>query len=356
MLNATDFTRWIELSEAPEHPNLFFLGPTASRITFYSQQVRSLRLIHALAEEGRLTKRDRLAVIGAGAAGLSAAAAAALLGVVVDLFELAPDILPLQSGSPRFLHPHIYEWPSHGARDHNAVLPLLSWTADRGGKVREGMKSAFESLIFRTELKLSKRLRWKLESLSRENDEWLLEFRDEKDGAQLRTFDRVILAIGFGDEQKCGASPHVDYWRHVGPPSDQVEMRNTRYFISGSGDGGLTDALAVLIDKFEHFEFTSEFLSRTVKGELESVVLAAEEPFAFGKDLRPAFEAEVLPVLKRRGLVDLVRDKLRGDRALTFNATVQLAKGKASRLNQVMMLALIEATGIETHFSSARVK
>lgn len=64
--DSPDFESWIALSEVPICPNLYFLEPTASRITFYSQQLRALRLVHALVEQKRLTKGARIAVVGGG--------------------------------------------------------------------------------------------------------------------------------------------------------------------------------------------------------------------------------------------------------------------------------------------------
>jgi NAD(P)-binding Rossmann-like domain len=343
-LNRPAFDRWIELSETPGHPNLFFLEPMASRITFYSQQVRALRLVHALLDRKRIKKGDRIAVIGAGAAGLSAAAAAALAGVEVELYESGMDILPLQSDSPRFLHPHIYEWPNRGALDDYAVLPLLDWRAGRGGDVSRQLTASFNSLVTATELLLKLRTKHTLNSLVGRDDEWLLEFKNEGSVIGERLFSHVVLAIGFGDENKCGDSPLVNYWRDRGEASNQVEMEKIAYFISGSGDGGLTDALAVLLNDFKHHEFTNAFVSRSARGELAKVVRAVEEEVGHGEELWHTYEARVLPVLSRNGLVDLVSNRLRKDRTLMFNAAVRFAKGKAARLNQVMMLALVEAT------------
>ena len=61
------FVDWIKVSEDSDHPDIFFLGAADNRITFYSQQVRALRLVHALAETGRLKASDRVAIVGAGA-------------------------------------------------------------------------------------------------------------------------------------------------------------------------------------------------------------------------------------------------------------------------------------------------
>jgi hypothetical protein len=89
------------------------LGCFEQRVTLYSQQVRALNLIYALLEERVVPPEGCIAVIGAGAAGMTAAAAAAFKGCRVVLLEQQSDLLSLQSGNmTRWLHPHIYDWPS----------------------------------------------------------------------------------------------------------------------------------------------------------------------------------------------------------------------------------------------------
>lgn len=100
-------------ARSPAHSKVFVIGAFDSRITFYSQQVRALSLVHALRDQGILYDGLRVAVIGGGAAGITAAAAAALAAdVTVDLYERADDVLPLQSATrSRRLDTHIYGWP-----------------------------------------------------------------------------------------------------------------------------------------------------------------------------------------------------------------------------------------------------
>jgi hypothetical protein len=77
----------IEGAQAPDQPNLFVIGAYDSRITFYSQQVRALELVHALQHQGRLRGGMRIAVVGGGAAGTTAAAAVGIISdAQVDLY------------------------------------------------------------------------------------------------------------------------------------------------------------------------------------------------------------------------------------------------------------------------------
>jgi hypothetical protein len=112
------FDDWLLSAGNPADAGLHFVGTFDRRITFFSQQVRALRLVHALSRPGDLQPTDHIAVVGAGAAGVTAALGLALLGNDVMLYDPAGSILQLQSASPRLLHPHIYEWPGLGSLDN----------------------------------------------------------------------------------------------------------------------------------------------------------------------------------------------------------------------------------------------
>lgn len=114
-------------SAVRDRPNLFVIGSFDRRITFFSQQVRALSLIHALKELGYLHSNPRIAVVGGGAAGVTATAAAALVTrSQVVLFEAADALMPLQVATNlRRLDPHVYDWPAHDTTDPIADLPIL---------------------------------------------------------------------------------------------------------------------------------------------------------------------------------------------------------------------------------------
>lgn len=352
-----DFDRWVQMSEVPTAPNLFFLGACENRITFYSQQVRALSLVHALAMKSRLKKNERIAVVGAGVAGLTASAACAMHGCRVDLIEKGAGVIPLQSGSSRLLHPHIYEWPTRGSLLDSATLPFLEWRADNAASIRKTLETSFDSLA--TEFKLLvKKTDTALTNLERIGEEWQLTL-NQAGCVKDQLYDKVIVAIGFGDEKICGDAPQIDYWRDPGPGSGKVELNKRRFFVSGTGDGGLTDLLGVLLMDFEHVQFTSEFLDLTGRRDLAYSVQAAENSVASkGADLAPYFKSLVLPILEKRGIIDHIGRRLRDDRSLVFNANPILGKNMASRLNQVMVYSVVEAAkakGGLLSFSSGRV-
>src|SRR3712207_744887 len=95
--------------DVTNHRSIYAIGYGSKQVTIYSQQVRALRLIFALQQQGFLFPKAEMVVVGAGIAGLTAAAAAALCGAHVTVLEQAEELLHLQRGChTRYLHPRIY--------------------------------------------------------------------------------------------------------------------------------------------------------------------------------------------------------------------------------------------------------
>jgi hypothetical protein len=338
-----DFSAWLDLCRNPACDGLYFLGPKQDRITFYSQQVRALRLVHALVETNALKPNEKVAVVGAGIAGVTAAVAFALSGVKVTLYDPAADVLQLQSGSARFLHPHIYEWPAMGSLDDQAGLPILDWTAGTGKQVVDHLRMEFESArtILSPKLIFEPGKRLTAVTALGANQELIF----NGDTSDPRHASKVVLAMGFGEEKVVEGAETIAYWKSGSiETAAQEAVAGTRCFVSGGGDGGLTDVMALMVSKFEHVAFARELLESLTDDGLTS---AADRAFA-GKslddDLQGDFDDYVLPVLKRENVLTELKVRLRTDRALTINTSGPLfAYNRAARLNQILTYALIEA-------------
>lgn len=308
---------WIETSSLPGSEGLYFLGTFERRITFYSQQVRAFRLVRALHERGILKVNDAIAVVGGGAAGVTSALALGLLGYDVSLYDPAVEVLQLQSASPRLLHPHIYEWPALGSLDKSAGLPFLDWSLDTGKPIAKRLAAEFHS-----HNAMLPKLIWKqehrVEKLEKAGKEWRLTFAD---GAS-KVFQKVFLAMGFGDERTVGAADTYDYWKERGVGTAAIEANPpTTYLVSGNGDGALTDILNLLINGFEHVPFTETFLGYFSQDILRTTVLKAYEGLAPEADVEPAFEQDVLKTFGERTILDRLVPQVRTDRRLTINSS-----------------------------------
>ena len=87
--------------------NIFFLGCFESRVTVLSQQRRALNLVDGLIRSGIVRQKGRVAIVGGGAAGVTAAAAFAVTAQdlqAIHLYEQESMLLHLQQQSHRHLH------------------------------------------------------------------------------------------------------------------------------------------------------------------------------------------------------------------------------------------------------------
>lgn len=332
---------WLSSATVPGADGLYFVGTFDRRITFYSQQVRALRLARAMREAGKIEANDSVAVVGAGAAGVTMALALALLDCRVTLFDPADEVLQLQSDSPRLLHPHIYEWPSLGSLENDAGLPFLNWDLDTGGVVAAKLVEEFHGHRARLQQKLVWKARHKLTNLAQEGSEWRLHF----DNDSSYVVKQVVLSMGFGDEKKTGDADVYDYWKQRGVGTAAIETNApATYLVSGNGDGALTDILNLMISGFEHVPFTETFLSYFGQDVLRTTVLAAHEGRNTEADLEPVFEGDLHKVLLERGILDSLTPLLRKDRLLTINTSGPLLSlGRAAQLNQCMVYAVLAA-------------
>ncbi|MFD1984434.1 ABC-three component system protein [Mesorhizobium newzealandense] len=338
-----DHVDLINASQTPSAKAVYFVGPFHPRITFYSQQVRALRLAQAMHGLDLVKASHQIAVVGAGAAGSTLACALALLDKQVTLYDPASQILQLQSASSRLLHPHIYEWPTRGSLDDRAGLPVMDWSAGTGGIVCNALRGEFSKIDVSLP-NLTFRPSHKLVEIAPSGAAWQLTF-GAPDGLQNRIFQHVVLAMGFGDERSSGDVVPEDYWRPGSVGTSATEpVSGASYIVSGNGDGALTETLGLLVDGFEHVSFTRCFLGLFPGDELR---IAADIIFtgaAFEQDIEVSLRTNLLPILEMHSVLDRLRPMLRKDRVVTINSSGPLfAAGRASQLNHCMVFALLEA-------------
>jgi hypothetical protein len=257
-------------------------------VTVFSQQIRALNLVWALIETELIPSgspmpvapRRKVGIVGGGFSGLTVAAG--LLKkqahAAITIFEQRDTLLPLQQGSDsRWLHPHIYDWPSEGSEPSVAMLPVLNWSAARASDVVVQILTEWKQTL--TEWKnlalkhtpgpvlYCNARHLQIHETQTRNGlqiEWVGERRDPTDGTTLKeagtaigksaTFDIVILAVGFGLERDDARS----YWRNetVGQPS--LDQPRRTYLVSGQGDGAMIDLLRLRISQYRQDRFLEE--------------------------------------------------------------------------------------------------
>lgn len=341
--------------------SLYIIGTFDSGVTVFSQQTRALNLAWAAIESDLIpavsridpAKRSagrKIAIVGAGFAGLSVAAGLLAKGAEaeVTLFEQRDTLLPLQQGSDsRWLHPRIYDWPRAGSEASVAMLPLLNWTAARASDVVVQVLSQWRRLVERLGTKKVKlycnarhlQIHETADKSDRLRIEWVGECRDPCDGTaqagqpgaatgMSEDFDHVILAIGFGLER----DGVLSYWRNetVGQPSLD-EPRRT-YLISGQGDGAMIDLLRIRISQYRQDRILEEVFSSREKllaGVSELYEKHSQSPHKdglFGEFERLASDSEISPQFE--AALDVLRRRLRRD----TDAILRLRVRKLSEL------------------------
>src|SRR5580658_6737325 len=95
-LHAIGCTELLTKMAIPGYKNTYALGLFAKRVTVRSQQLRALYLIHSLLATNRIAKNSSVLVIGAGFAGVTAAAASVRARCKVTVLERSQSRLSLQ--------------------------------------------------------------------------------------------------------------------------------------------------------------------------------------------------------------------------------------------------------------------
>lgn len=236
---------------------VFVLGVNERRVTVYSQQCRALNLIYLLHQTGVLQRgaEDRVAVIGAGAGGLTAAAAAACTGHEVVLLNDSVEPMPMQRfARHRWLHPHLFDWPRKGWWNHRADLPLLDWTAADAASVRDEIIGRFNDASWRGLIRYEDAVEGvSVHPADESSKSAEVTWSRHGEPAEPTRASAVVLAIGFGLERSDDVMrPPVyqdSYWDDPGLRWSSPGS----VLISGGGDGGLTEVLhAALGERFEH--------------------------------------------------------------------------------------------------------
>ena len=224
----------------PRTEELYVIGSFAKSVTVYSQQVRAINLIDAMCGLGRLKRSSRVALIGGGIAGLTAAAALKTIGVSVTIFEKASSLIPVQRNSgQRYIHPRIYDWPIRSIDETNARLPIMNWEAGRASDVAQELENEWNQIAGHDNS--SVRLNQEVTQLQRSNQQWVI--HSEK-GDEF--FDIVISSVGFGEEP--AGSFSYPYWADL--PLENTSVHSWEWLVSGAGDGALTDLMRLCIRDF----------------------------------------------------------------------------------------------------------
>jgi hypothetical protein len=255
----------------------YFIGPYARRVSFASQQIRALDLIRALELKGKLPRKERVAVVGGGIAGLTAVAALRGRKCKVDLYEASETVLMRQrQASHRVVHPTIARWPMEPL-GLTTEFPVYDWAAAPCSDVMDVLLEEWRR-FFEPHPGCGDELcvfpDGKVEMLLPRRHRGNNEVRLKVNGAVLdQAYQLVIVTVGYGAEAGDGDQPVTSYWT-----PDELERRRRAgvcFAVGGCGDGGLIDAL-----RLAHNHFHGGWLAFAVAERLSSLESAIPERIA----------------------------------------------------------------------------
>jgi hypothetical protein len=329
----------------PGTQTVLVLGSFEKRVTVYAQQVRALNLVDAILSEGLVRPRGKIAIIGGGAAGITAAVALAKAApdlAALDLFESRSSVLALQHGSRRFLHPHFYDWPAPGADQPNAGLPIMNWQAGPAGEVAASLRAEFDQATHTSILTLHADQR--VTDLV-PSDLGPIRVVVERGTAVRRIYEVVILAIGFGLEAYLdGETP--SYWSPSGlAGAIHTQMQDPILFVSGNGDGGLVDFMMASLDALEHHQICELLMGLDLgaaRAELEAI---EREAWSDGADidLLDAYRVRLRPHIPPAVWPEIM-DRLRPDVRIRLHTRERYLLRRTTALhNRLAVFLILEA-------------
>lgn len=320
-------------------PSTYILGNYSKRVTFQSQQHRALNLVWALSETNIIRIGSKVAIIGAGLAGLTTALAMKKKGCHVEIYEAGDQIMNLQRGNfTRYIHPNIYDWPRAGSSERSTNLPFLNWEADTTDNVIRQIEQEWHNERDDIVLNLNHRVTTISADQSMPRVSVMDPYIDE-------VYDCVVVATGFGLEMTMDNGPRRFYWS-----SDDLHQpiksskKIVECLVSGCGDGGLIDVLRLAIKDFRHETFTEDFLNAPAYENLKSRLIEIDQHLPrLGTDDSRYLLDEYKKIDVPDELLQKFKRRLRSDTKITIvSSTLTPISFKASILNRFAIFLLIK--------------
>lgn len=254
--------------------NAFVIGTFDHKKTIATQQKRAAVL--ALASTLSSDNNDlRVAVVGAGFAGITCTSTLLKLGHRVTLFEQKDRLLPVQARcSSTYIHPNLYDWPGVDLSE-SFKISGLSWRAGYCNQVTSSALKSFNAIC--KQHSDSYREHYSVKILDIEDIEADQYELVSSTGRSYGPFDLVFFAVGFGSEKQSLLGNRIrGYWDTSGLDYIHgIEAQPDEVLVSGSGDGGL---IAVLNCAFRDFEHASLYeLASALLGDQETEVFQTAE-------------------------------------------------------------------------------
>jgi hypothetical protein len=270
----------------PGAKGIYILGSLEPvRISLYSQQVRAFNLIYALVCEERLKKGTRVAIIGAGPAGLAAARAASHFGAHCFVFEKSERPMDVfcpggKGNRRRFVHPSMENWPFPGSENDTANrLPFPKWKAGDpksvADQIMEDLRNSPGRDLVELHLKVSARIdyagrNWAIDYASKKWD-WSQSKLEARSPGNLSNIQILIVAIGFGADK--ATEEATGYWDDDGDLWKGMRQHGGSVLVSGDGDGAIIEVVNAAVGQLDsHKRLTEIVLGITERSVLDELV------------------------------------------------------------------------------------
>lgn len=220
-----------------------FVGVFEKRITVYSQQVRSLNLIHSLSKINILKKESKVAIIGGGVAGLTISRACSHKGCqLIDLYEQGNQFIGIWKNSKqRWISPHIFHWPYEGWEIESTDLPFLNWVEgdaiDVANQILEQWYLGYDYYKESSNFNIF----FGSNAIVLENGDVFVNNKTKNN------YDLIFICVGYGFDGIAN-NYQTSYW--ADDNLDSIQKRSNKIFLSGAGDGAISDLLRLSISTY----------------------------------------------------------------------------------------------------------
>jgi hypothetical protein len=272
-------------------PLHFDIGGNISPVSIRDQMIRGRVIIDRAYQQGLIDLDRWLLVIGAGAAGVTAAIQGASYGVTTILIEQNPFPFGRQSlCRTRWICPTQYDWPiDHWLKGQfpwpGAGPPMpLPWSADYSNLLaalwnRElnVARSSYKNLTLLSNTVVDRSMCEPDGAFKVKND--LLEVHLIPYGGRYE-FGMALSCVGPGEERhKVNDYAGFQFWETdpFEEPNFGLDIEEPRALISGGGDGALQDFLRAVTKKKSADDIYRGLLPYEFKGEIENRILSIED-------------------------------------------------------------------------------
>jgi len=240
------------LHRVQEAREIYDTGSVQSPASVRDQILRACWIVDRARQAGRIGPDKPLLVVGAGAAGVSAALRASGAGVPTHLVEIESEAFSRQlSCSTRWIDPSVYEWPlTNHTSDHWGQMPQmpLPYSLGLSNELIRDWQSRIASAA-----NLYKHFGCAVSAPPQPYGGRLrAEVRNNRTGNNLSlVIDAALWAGGPGEENTvCGQYRGFRFWETdpYAHPHLLLSGVSSRVLISGGGDGALQDLLRIAFD------------------------------------------------------------------------------------------------------------